>query len=229
MQSVFKKSLLVASFLAVSGLALGQSQTKTYLIRNHEDGTTGVSFKIGFTLGTHRGLAQEVAGEAVIGSDLNQLSLQSAKFSVPVRSLKTGNDIRDCHMNEALGLDYAVSNFPNDHVCDGAELPKTGPDSVVFTDIVFDLKEAKVTSENKSLAAGKSVTLDTSGTWTMHGITLSKPLQITLTVEDAGVIRLNGQIDFSLNEYKVVVIPWAGIISVKDKASVNLDLTFVPK
>ncbi len=229
MKSVFKKCLFVSSFLVLSGVALGQNTAKTYVVKNHEDGTTGVSFKIGFTLGTHRGLAQEVAGEALIGSDLNQLSLQSAKFSVPVRSLKTGNDIRDCHMNEALGLDYAVSNFPNDHVCDGAELPKTGPDSVVFTDVVFDLKEAKVTSENKALAAGKPVTLDTVGTWTMHGITISKPLQITLTVEDAGVIRLNGQIDFSLTEYKVVVIPWAGIISVKDKASVNLDLTFVPK
>src|SRR5260370_18933573 len=93
---------------------------------------------------------------------------------VPISAINGDGGLRDCHMREALGLDYRSSHFPSEHVCDrDNELPASGPDAVVFRDLQFALKELRPIDDPRLLHQGKPVSVRIQGIWTIHGV--SKP------------------------------------------------------
>jgi hypothetical protein len=47
-----------------------------------------------------------------------------------------------------MGLDYAVARYPKEHICAAAnELPASGPDSVVYPNIEFQITKFEETSK----------------------------------------------------------------------------------
>ena len=195
-----------------------------YKMVPHADETTGIAFKIGYTFGTHKGVATAGEGTVVI-ADSATLFLKKAHFAVPIASLKSGNDVRDCHILEAMGIRYEGSSFPAKHVCNGSNLPDSGPDSAVYSGIQFDLLDAAITSANKLLAVDQTISLATEATWAMHGITQKASVPLDVTLLSDGTIHVVGSTNFNIKDYNMVVKPFLGI-GVKDIATVELDLIF---
>src|SRR5262245_5385660 len=94
-----------------------------------------MTFSLGWTLGTHEGRASQVSGS--LRARLDPLEILEGEFRVPIGAMSTGSVSRNCHMREALGIDYSRSRFPREHVCVNDQVPASGPDSVVFPDIVI--------------------------------------------------------------------------------------------
>ena len=198
----------------------------TYKLVPRDDGSTGIQFKIGYTLGTHKGVATSGAGSVVTRAAASELTLKKANFAVPIASLKSGNDLRDCHILESMGIKYEGSRYPGQHVCDGNNnVPATGPDSVSFPYIQFELANATITSANKVLVANSAVNLSANASWTMHGITKNSVIPLNVTMQSDGRIRVTGNTSFKIKDFDIIVKPFLGI-GVKDIATVDLDLLF---
>jgi len=228
----------LALVLAMSSSVSAFAESKDYVLVRHEDGTTGVTFLIGYSAGTHHGRATDASGSAVLGID--PVQSVNAKFIVPIDSMTTGNEKRDCHMKQSLGLDYALSRFPREHVCnDQFRLPSTGPDSIAFPNIEFELLGWKPTSVDapNTLVPGATLNVLARGRWTMHGQTKEMvseeaqdmiPLQLSIAEGMTDVLRVKGSFMVSLNDYGIVVKPLL-LITTRDKAKVTLDLLLAPK
>src|SRR4029450_4001930 len=107
-----------------------------------------------YSLGTHTTTANAVQG--TLRLEPNTLDAAEGSIVVPIASLRGDGGTRDCHMREALGLDYSRSRFPSEHVCDGENpLPATGPDAIVFPEIRLELLSARPLDDLGLLAAGK--------------------------------------------------------------------------
>ena len=99
---------------------------------------TGVTFSIPYTAGNHKGFARAIDG--LVETDDND-QLVSAQFTVPIESLTTSHKTRDCHMFEALGLDYSTSQFPEKHVCNSQnQLPLSGPNAITYPSLTFQFQ-----------------------------------------------------------------------------------------
>ena len=107
-------ALLVAALALTSGAA--RAQPRAYEV-GRQPGDIGIALKVPYSLGTHTAAATAVGGELFI--DPETLSLVRGRLVVPVTSIEGGSSRRDCHMREALSLDYGRSRFPREHVCDG--------------------------------------------------------------------------------------------------------------
>jgi len=192
---------------------------QTYSITTPVAHKTGIEFKIPYTMGTHEGEAQEVRGSVIL--DLVQPSAIKGSFLVPIQGLKTGNNTRDCHLVEALGINYTQSKFPKDHVCDSDDkLPIAGPDSVVYPNVEFKVTALQLTD-------GKITSID--GEWTIHGVTLPAHFAVKVTTENEG-FRLEATTQLSLEAFQVKVKPATAlgvvISTVRDTVTVILDLHF---
>src|SRR5262245_35509977 len=113
---------------------LAQAANQRYIFSS--SGATGISFRLPYTGGTHTGSARSASGTLTF--DPSSLIRINAHIVVPIDDIHSGDSKRDCHMREALGLDYTRSQFPKSHVCDNANrIPTSGPDSVVYPTIEF--------------------------------------------------------------------------------------------
>lgn len=185
------------------GMVTGAFATVYSPVLNSE-GETGLTFSIPYTLGTHEGRATEVSGEIEINS---ALELISGEISIPVSALDSGNMKRDCHIQEALGLDYTKSGYPGIHVCDDSNrLPPAGNDSLAFPNLVF--KAGPSASEHS---------------FQMHGV--ATHLEVPIQATEAGVdtIRLKATFTLSLPAHGVVIMPVRGS-TVGDTVTVSVDL-----
>ena len=119
--------------------ALPSMADQSYVVQSISPEGSNLLFEIGYTAGVHKGSASQVEGLVNFDAN-NQLTL--ANFTVPLSSLSTGNSTRDCHMREALGINYELSNFPKDHVCEAGDvLPSSGPNSVAYPTIEFEFSK----------------------------------------------------------------------------------------
>ncbi len=193
----------------------------------HPDDSTGIRFELPYTMGTHKGEARSVSGEAKIR--LSDLSVISADLKVPVESIRTGDEKMDCHMWESLGLDYEKSAFPESHVCNDNQLPKQGPDSIAHREIRFEWIASKALGDPKDLDAGNSVAVELEGRWTIHGVT--RPGKATYQVSRAegqpGALRIEGRQDFQLADFGIEVKPFL-VIKAKGGATAVIDLILRP-
>lgn len=179
-----------------------------------------IQFFLPYTLGIHEGKVNQIEGKVVL--DVNNLSEIKGEFSVPINSLTTGDRERDCHLQESLGLNYTVSDFPEKHVCDHNQLPASGKNAVVYPIIHFKVLKTKVLPEENSI--------EVEGEWTIHGVTHADQIKMKMIPEGKN-IRLKGETKFSLKNYGIVVKSAKVLfvtISVKDELRLVLNLLLIP-
>jgi polyisoprenoid-binding protein YceI len=185
-----------------------------------ESKESSIHFFLPYTTGTHEGDAKGPIGK--VKWDEANLSEVNGEVSVPLSSIVTGDETRDCHLREALGLNYAVSDFPKDHICKDGALPTSGKNSVVYPSVIFKVLHAKKLDEENSI--------EIEGEWTLHGITRSDRIKMNL-IHEGKKLRLKGETLFSLQNYGVQVKPAKVLfvtISVHDQVRVVLDLLLSP-
>ncbi len=186
--------------------------------------------KLVYTLGTHEENATQLSG--AVRLDPETLTGAAGALVVPISSISGDRGARDCHLREALGLDYAAADYPATHSCDGDDkLPAAGPHAVVHPEIRFELSASKPLDDLKALAAGKPVRVEVDGAWTIHGKTRPAKLLLRVTREGTG-LRVKGQTAIRLADFEVQVksarILFAEI-TVGPVAGVELDLLLSPK
>ena len=203
-------------------------QAKLYSPQVRSGSQTGVLFSIPYTAGTHEGWARSLVG--LVETDEND-QLVSAQFIVPIESLTTSNKTRDCHMLEALGLDYNASSFPEQHVCNSQnQLPRTGPNSIVYPNLAFQFQSFSQVP-TVPLQLGVPTKARVKAILQIHGVTRqlnSLPITVTKTiVRGQALLRVQSQFQLSLQNYKIIVKPVRiGPFSfgVGDSLSVSIDL-----
>ena len=197
-----------------------------------ERGDIAIAVKVPYSLGTHTQTVAAVSGELRV--DRETLAVARGWLVVPLTSIESDSAKRDCHMREALGLDYAHSRFPKEHVCDGDNrLPASGPDSVAFPEVRLDVKEGRALDDPRRFADGEEVRATVEGSWTIHGITRPARLEVRLSKDPRAPegIRVRGRHAFSLRDFGVVVKAAKVLfvtISVQDEVSASLDLLIKP-
>src|SRR5215471_21288056 len=113
----------------------------------------GTTVEIPYTFGTHQVAATQIEGQ--IELDSKSLDVRSGHLWVSISELKSDDPKRDCHMREALGLDYSRSRFPKEHVCDGQNrLPTSGNDAIVYPRIELRVTGSKALDDPHLLAQG---------------------------------------------------------------------------
>jgi len=219
---------LVCSVLFFVCASLSQSEGKLILFEVPLQLTSpSLSFSIDYSAGTHKGVIKNVRGKAVLNS-LEEL--QGAQFQFSISDMETGNKTRDCHMREALGLNYSVSDFPKKHVCDGNNaIPLSGPNAIQFPSIFFvfeSFEESLVTP----LKVGDLNSGKIAGTIEMHGTKKrisSLPIQVKKMIDNSGLTSLEvvTRFEISLKDFNVVVKPFKiGFISIGVSDTVVIDV-----
>jgi polyisoprenoid-binding protein YceI len=217
--SVVPLALSVA--LAVTSASAGE---KTLRVTDQPD----IEWSVSYTLGTHRGTAGPPTVDA--RSDAAGSALTSLVLRFPLESVRSGNATRDCHLREALGLDYKVSHYPAAHVCNKKnEIPATGADQVAFPEIVFEMSPEAAPLRFVPPAPGQTSEIEIPGTWTIHGV--SRPDRVTATLSAVGtspiVIRVEGEHALSLRDFGVLVKPFL-MVTVGDRVHVKFSFSIAP-
>lgn len=193
-------------FLLFLALSTFYAQAGTFKIKSAE-----IDFYAPYTFGKHEGKANGLIGQF---SDSG-----AGKFSIPIKNLKTGNEEMDCHLYESLGLNYEISNFPDEHVCEDDKLPKTGKNSIIYPNISFQVKKAKLLSENEN-----NKTFELMGHLEIHG---QKNFQRwTVAMEKINDVWVSKhKIGIDLKEYGVTVKNFL-FIKVDGDVTVNLKINW---
>lgn len=170
-----------------------------------------VKILLPYTLGTHEGRISNISGR--LSLEMAAVEKSVGSFEAKIDDIFMDGDSISCHMRESIGLDYAISDFPNKHVCSGNQLPSEGPNSVKFP----------VVSWKWSSASLRDGVLIAKGEWQIHGV--RKPGELTLQAEpvEPDLLRLRGETTLSLQAFGVVVKP-AFFITAKDELKVILDV-----
>ena len=202
--------------------------TTNYEVMPAADGSFGINFAIGYTAGTHVGSATQVTGTVALQD--NPFLISSTMITLPIAKISTGNIKRDCHLQESLGLDYTKSVYPKAQVCDNSDsLPASGPDSIAFPTITFNLTSLLNPTANDSLQPGVAKPITASGILDLHGVkkAITVPLTLTKNASD-GTIKVEGEFDLSLTDYGIIVRKFL-FVTVKDTAHLTLNLLLKEK
>lgn len=190
-----------------------------------------VALELPYSLGTHRLRVTRIQG--AIRLDPSTLQVTEGTLRFPVEAIRSGDATLECHLQEALGIDYARSRFPADHVCDDDRLPATGPDAVAFPEIVLTLVGSAPLGGTPPVEGGHASEVEAWGTLAIHGVT--RPIRLRLTVsagtEASRTVRVRGRHVLRLADFGVEVKPTKFLfvkISVGDEVTVLVDLPLVP-
>jgi hypothetical protein len=219
------RSLFVAALLPVAALA----EPRTYRVAPPAEGSKAEAVVV-YSLGTHTQVAQDIHGEVTL--DPTTLTGGSGAVVVPIAGIRGDGATRDCHMREALGLDYAAGGrFPKEHVCDGQNrLPASGPESVAFPDIRLEILGARPLDELSLLESGKPVRVELDVRWTLHGVTRQQK-ELTRVVRGGDGLHARGRSTVVLADHGVVVKPTKVLfadITVGNAVTVTYDLRLLP-
>jgi polyisoprenoid-binding protein YceI len=216
--------------LVLFTLLFGQSEPRRYHIVSESEAGKGITAEVPYTFGTHQVSAHQIDGEIQIDPDT--LRVQAGLFRVSIFELKSDDPKRDCHMREALGLDYSRSRFPKDHVCDDQNrLPDHGNDAVVFPNVELRITSSQTLDDPRLLNQGKEIRVDASGSWTIHGVTRPARLQLTASNDLNGTLRIRGRQEFVLSDFGVEVKSAGAVIfssSVRGGATATFNLRLQP-
>jgi hypothetical protein len=209
-----------------AGAPVGRAELPAWIIVPQAGNDLGLAFSLGWTLGTHQGRASQVSGS--LRADLDPLVGAQGEFRVPIAAMSTGSSTRDCHMREALGIEYSRSRFPREHVCVNDRVPVSGPDSVVFPDIAINIRELRPPQPNTPPAPLKLVTNQKIDAQiviglSMHGVTQDLIAPVELQLDEMQRVRVTTSFDVTLSAFGVVVkMPTP--LSIEDRARVKLNL-----
>ena len=217
--------LILAALLPAAGLA----EPRTYRVASPAEGSKAEAVVV-YSLGSHTQVAQEIRGGVTL--DPTTLASGSGAVVVPIAGIRGDGGTRDCHMREALGLDYAAGGrFPKEHVCDGQDrLPASGAEAVAFPDIRLEVLGSRPLDELALLEAGKPVRVELDVRWTLHGV--ARPgRELVRVLRDGAGLRARGRSTVNLAEHGVQVRPTKVLfaeIKVGDAVTVTYDLRLVP-
>ncbi len=213
--------------LLVPATALAEQQS--YRVAPPAEGSKAEAIVV-YSLGTHTQVAQDIRGEVTL--DTATLSAGQGAVVVPIAGIHGDGGTRDCHMREALGIDYAAGGrFPKEHVCDGHDtLPASGPESVAFPDIRLEILGGRPLDDPGLLGTGKPVRVELDVRWTVHGVSKQQK-ELTRVVQEGNGLRARGRSTVVLPDHGVVVKATRVLfaeIKVGDAVTVTYDLRLVP-
>lgn len=143
-----RRTFLIASLL-ISATAFAQTDAQVFTFNDPNSRDT-ISFLLDAPLESINGLSNQVKGKITLAA-----LKASGELRVPVSSLKTGNSVRDGHLQNERWLDA-----------------KKNPDIVVtFTDLAIPRK----------LEDGKPVTLTTKAKFKIRGVEKEHPIEVVAT------------------------------------------------
>jgi polyisoprenoid-binding protein YceI len=188
-----------------------------------------IRFTLPYSLGTHEGQTHLILGE--IKLDLDHPEKATGSLRASISTLTSDSDKRDCHMREALGLNYDQSDFPKDHVCDDEnQLPLTGKNSIAYPDIELKITSVKSHDPSGKIHREKETQIDVDGTWTIHGVTRTTRVPMKV-IPEGGKFRIQGSAPFALSAYRIEVKPAQLVfvtIRVADQAMILFDILMEP-
>ena len=161
-----------------------------------------ISISVPYTLGTHTGEVAWPDWTLSVGPGRSRVA--ALRIAFPIAKIDMGKGKMNCHMTEALGLNYAVSQFPEKHACDrNHRLPSQGPDSVVFPEVVFRAEPFDLPASDGKIAL--------KGAWTIHGVEKDAVLSVDFRRNPDGSFDFSGSHRWTLEDYGVVVKPFLAI------------------
>jgi len=194
--------LMAAVFLplAVSAQQPAAAAAQTFNF-NDPNGRDTVALMLDAPLEVINGLSNSVKGSATV-----QGTKASGRFTVPVKTIKTGNEARDGHLQ-------------NDRWLDAAKFPE----------IIFEFKDVTLPA---ALEPGKPLKINTQGRFTIKGVTREEPVEVTaiLFKESAetknraagDLLRLRAKFKIPLEAYGIKRTE-ALILKVGETAEVSVD------
>jgi len=204
------------------------AEPRTYRVAPVAEGSKAEAIVV-YSLGSHTQVAGEVRGE--VRTDPSTLAEVSGAVVVPLASIRGDGSTRDCHMREALGLDYtAGGHFPAEHVCDASnQLPASGPDAVAFPEIRMELITARPLDDLSLLGQGQPVRVELEVKWMLHGVAHVQK-ELARVLRDGTGLRARGRSTIVLRDFDVVVKPVKVLfaeVKVGDAVTVSYDLKLV--
>lgn len=227
---MFSKWISIICFILFSP-TFSTHAAELVFIPQDQPNLTPVQFFVKYALGTHKGYASRVHGQIVLNENYELLK---SDLRLNLSEMSSNDNTRDCHMREAMGIEYAQSRFPGDHVCDSNDrIPTVGPDSVVYPQVMFKIEKIFGT-ENLKFQDHKPVMIKADVMVTMHGtskVIPALPIRLTPRVYDNSLVgfRVLTTFNISLKEFNVMVKPAKiGPITrgVDDIVPVKIDFSF---
>lgn len=209
------KNLFVITFFFFTFTSVAMAKPTEY----HLNPKSWVTFDVIYTMGTHTGKA--VIDHLNVLYNPDDLKSASGEFVMPIAKMTSGDAKRDCHMREALGLDYAQSEFPEKHICNEAnELPSSGKNAVVFPLVIFTISGIEKDNDKTYVI----------GQWNIHGVSRSDKVPVKMNA-DEGKLHVQGDTNLKLSDFNVQVKSAKALfltISVKDEIRAHFDLWLDP-
>jgi polyisoprenoid-binding protein YceI len=197
MKGAIRISVIAAACMAEP--AISHADTTTFHVR--DDGTSQVTFISDAPLETMTGKSTQVAGSVTV--DPTDITKTTGSFKVPVTSLRTGNDLRDKHLQGEGWLD-AKSN-PHIHF--------------ELTEVILGKKDSAELKKNKETK------VRVHGKLTAHGITKLVATNGTVKWSDQ---QLHIKSNFTVNlEDHQVSVPAIVRLKVAKEIAVSVDLRAV--
>ncbi len=190
------------------------------------EGSASVRIDLPYTFGTHNFDVRLLQGEVRI--DWKGTPSVGGRLTLPLSSIHGGGETLNCHMREAMGLDYSRSAFPGKHVCEGGKLPATGNDAIAFPDIVFEIKRVVVDPVHTRSGEYEIWRATAFGRWTIHGVTREASIDLHLTVPGNETahprwVRVEGVRKLRLADFGIQV-KRAFVVTAGEEAAVKLDV-----
>jgi polyisoprenoid-binding protein YceI len=217
-------ALALAAGLALAARA---DPIRTYRLEQGAAGP-GIEVSLHYTFGTHDDHVTRALGE--VRFDPDAPGTMNGALRVPIDDLRSDSAERDCHMREALGLDYARSRYPGEHVCEHDAIPKG---ELAYPEIVLEVHAATAPSV-AMLGVGKEVPIELAAAWTIHGVRRPARLQLTVSrdAKTPGAVRIRGSSQIRLADFGIVVKSAKVLFvtsSVDETATVRFDLKLAPQ
>jgi len=193
----FSATMVVCMWLP----AISSADSSTFVVR--ADGKSHVTFVSDAPLETMTGKSSKVTG--TLSVDPADITKTSGSFEVPVVSLRTGNDLRDEHLQGDGWLD--AKNNPKVHF--------------EITEIVLGKKASSALEKNKDTK------VQVNGKLTAHGITRPVTTHGTVHWSDTALL-IKAEFTLKLEDHQVSV-PSIVRLKVANEIDVSVDLRAIPK
>lgn len=175
---------------------------------------SNISFSAPYTFGVHEGKSNKLSGNIVIS--------QMSKLVLPIESLKTENSEINCHLYEALGLDYKTSDFPDEHVCEDDKLPVEGKNKLAFSNITYHISNSTVIDDSTT-----QTKLRLEGELEVHGVKKKEIWDITIN-NTGEKLTTKTKKKIVLADYGIIVKKFL-FIKVKGTVEVEIDIIWERK
>ena len=179
--------------------AVSEADATTFRVR--DDGKSKATFVSDAPLETMTGKSSKVSGTVLV--DSSDITKTTGSFRAPVASLRTGNELRDEHLQGDGWLD--AKKYPNVH---------------------FEISEVILGKKaSAELKPKKDVKVEVKGKFTAHGITKSVVANGTVNWSEK-TLRINAKFPVTLEDHEISV-PSIVRLKVANEIAVSVDLLAV--